>query len=78
MVFAEAEPHRPRRPRWLAITTEELENLVGTPVADDRGSGFVPRPEELEPQLLFEEFAVVRLARPRPFREPACMPAGVN
>lgn len=27
--------------------------------------------------LVFGEFAVARLARLRPFREPACMPAGV-
>jgi hypothetical protein len=38
----------------------------------------VPRAVEPEPQLLFEEFAVARLARPEPFRESACMPAGVS
>lgn len=37
----------------------------------------MPRPAEAEPRLMFEEFALVRLGRPRPFRQPVCMPAGV-
>uniref|UniRef100_UPI002F9173FB hypothetical protein n=1 Tax=Streptomyces cellulosae TaxID=1968 RepID=UPI002F9173FB len=76
--FAEARRYRPLGPRWSRITPEQLEALVGMPVATDRGDGYVPRPEEPEPQLVFGEFAVVRLARPRPFREPACMPSGVG
>ncbi|MGW5782037.1 hypothetical protein [Streptomyces sp. NPDC003863] len=78
VVFAEADRYRPRSPQWSAITPEQLQDLVGTVVATDRGAGYVPRPEEPEPpQLVFEKFAVVRLARPKPFREPECMPAGV-
>lgn len=78
VVFAEAGRYRLRGPRWSVITPGQLQDLVGGPVAADRGAGYVPRPAEPEPQLVFEEFAVVRLARPRPFREPACMPAGVR
>ncbi|MFD9904038.1 hypothetical protein [Streptomyces sp. NPDC059063] len=78
VVFAEAAPYRLRRPRWLSMTTEQLENLIGTAVATDRGTGYVPRPKEPEPQPYFEAFAVVRLARPHPFREPECMPKGVG
>ncbi|MES9520809.1 hypothetical protein [Streptomyces capoamus] len=77
VVFAGADGYRPHRPRWTALTHEELEELVGAEVATDRGTGYVPRPAEPEPRLVFEEFAVVRLGRPRPFREPDCMPAGV-
>ncbi|MER0476777.1 hypothetical protein ABR737_00120 [Streptomyces sp. Edi2] len=77
VVFAEADRYRPRGPRWSVITHELLEDLVGAPVARDRGAGYVPRTAEVEPELVFERFAVARLARPHPFREPACMPAGV-
>ncbi|MFF8994502.1 hypothetical protein ACF09H_32180 [Streptomyces sp. NPDC014983] len=77
VVFAGADGYRPHGPRWTALTHEELEDLVGAEVATDRGAGYVPRPAEPEPRLVFEEFAVVRLGRPRPFREPDCMPAGV-
>ncbi|MGW6202057.1 hypothetical protein ACWF9B_00150 [Streptomyces sp. NPDC055089] len=75
--FAEATPYRPSRPRWSTLTAEQLQSLIGTVAATDRGAGYVPRPEVPEPQLVFEKFAVVRLARPKPFREPACMPTGV-
>ncbi|MFK0142450.1 hypothetical protein [Streptomyces murinus] len=78
VVFAGADGYRPCGPRWTAITHEELQDLAGAPVAADRGDGYVPRPAEVEPQLVFGEFAVARLARPRPFREPGCMPAGVR
>ncbi|MEU9983601.1 hypothetical protein [Streptomyces sp. NPDC050856] len=37
----------------------------------------MPRAAEPEPLLVFAEFAVTRLARPAPFREPVCMPTGV-
>jgi len=77
VVFAGADRYRPQGPRWLAITHKQLQDLVGAPVATDRGTGYTPRPAEVEPQLVFEDFAVVRLARPRPFREPECMPTGV-
>jgi hypothetical protein len=75
--FAGADRYRPHGPRWSAITHEELQDLVGATVATDRGAGYVPRPAEPEPRLVFAEFAVARLARPAPFREPACMPAGL-
>ena len=78
VVFAEADRYQPRGPRWSVITREQLQDLVGTSVATDRGAGYVPRAAEPEPQSVFREFAVARLARPRPFREPACMPAGVH
>ncbi|MGW2272592.1 hypothetical protein [Streptomyces yangpuensis] len=77
VVFAEANRYRLRRPRWSAITQEQLDALVGGAVETGRGAGYVPRLAEPDPQMLFEEFAVTRLARPRPFREPHCMPAGV-
>ncbi|MGW7196210.1 hypothetical protein [Streptomyces chryseus] len=80
VAFTEADRYRPRGPRWSAITHEQLQDLVGAAVATDRGAGHMPRIEEPEPQpqpqLVFEKFAVVRLARPQPFREPTCMPAG--
>ncbi|MEV6680724.1 hypothetical protein AB0N09_28240 [Streptomyces erythrochromogenes] len=75
--FAGADRYRPSGPRWTAITHEQLQDLVGVPVATDRGAGYVPRPAEAEPRLVFSAFAVSRLARPNPFREPQCMPAGV-
>jgi hypothetical protein len=77
VVFTETDRYRPRIPKWSVISHEELQDLVGATVAADRGAGYVPRPAEPEPQLVFAEFAVVGLARPRPFREPVCMPAGV-
>ncbi|MFE2046779.1 hypothetical protein ACFXAZ_38870 [Streptomyces sp. NPDC059477] len=78
VVFAGADGYRPYGPCWKAITHEELRDLVGAEVAAGRGAGYVPRPAEPEPRLVFEEFAVVRLGRPEPFREPGCMPAGVR
>ncbi|MEV6535846.1 hypothetical protein AB0M86_40790 [Streptomyces sp. NPDC051639] len=48
--FAEAEPYQPRTPRWLPITVGQLEELVGARVDQDRGTGYVPRPDEPEPQ----------------------------
>jgi hypothetical protein len=77
VVFAGADRYRPRGPGWSVITYVQLQDLVGAPVATDRGTGYVPRPAEPEQRLVFGEFAVSRLARPRPFREPVCMPAGV-
>ncbi|MFJ6355163.1 hypothetical protein ACIQKB_37610 [Streptomyces sp. NPDC092046] len=77
VAFASADRYRPSGPRWTAITHEQLQDLVGAPVATDRGTGSMPRPAERVPQLAFEEYAVARLARPRPFRERECMPAGV-
>ena len=78
VVFAGADRYRPQGPRWSVITHEQLQDLVGATVATDRGDGYVPLAVEPEPRLVFAEFAVARLARPEPFREPACMPAGVS
>lgn len=77
MLAPSADRYRPRDPRWSVITHEQLQDLVGGPVATDRGAGYPPRAAEPEPQLMFEEFAVARLARPHPFREHACVSAGV-
>ncbi|MFD7705424.1 hypothetical protein [Streptomyces caelestis] len=77
VVFADADRYRPRGPKWSVITHDQLQDLVGTPVATDRGDGYIPRAAEPEPRLVFTEFPVARLARPAPFREPACMPTGV-
>lgn len=77
VVFDGADRYRPRGLRWSVITHEQLQDLVGAPVATDRGAGYVPCPAEPEPRLAFGEFAVARLARPHPFRVPGCMPAGV-
>lgn len=75
--FTETGRYRPRGPRFSTITHERLQDLLGTPIATDRGAGYVPRPTVPEPRLVFGKFAVVGLARPEPFREPQCMPAGV-
>ncbi|MGW2100164.1 hypothetical protein ACWCPX_21105 [Streptomyces olivaceoviridis] len=78
VMFDGGDRYRLRGPKWSVITHEQLQDLVGAQVAKERGAGYVPRAAEPpKPQLLFAEFAVARLARPRPFREPACMPAGV-
>lgn len=66
--------HRlPGMPAWAACCTTScctaalhrlvgwVRSVAGTPVAADRASGYVPRPEEPEDHLVFEEFAVVRL-----------------
>ncbi|MDT0385962.1 hypothetical protein [Streptomyces dubilierae] len=76
VVFAGADRYRPHGPRWSVITDEQLQDLVGATVATDRGTGYMPRAVGPDPRLVFAEFAVARLARPEPFREPACMPAG--
>ncbi|MFE6555655.1 hypothetical protein ACFVHS_45975 [Streptomyces sp. NPDC057746] len=63
VVFADTRPYWLRQPRWATITDEQLEDLVGTPVATDRGASYIPPPAEPEPQLSFEVTAVRRLAR---------------
>ncbi|MEV5177972.1 hypothetical protein AB0L10_44870 [Streptomyces flaveolus] len=77
VVFAGADGYRPHGPHWTTLTHEQLEELVGAKVATDRGASYVPRPAEAEPRPVFEKFAVARLSRPHPFREPGCMPASV-
>ncbi|MFG2304527.1 hypothetical protein [Actinacidiphila glaucinigra] len=78
VIFADVHPYRLRQPGWATITPEQLEDLVGLPVATDRGTGYTPPPADPEPQVSFEVMAVRRLARPRPFREPDCMPSGIR
>ncbi|MGW6796795.1 hypothetical protein [Streptomyces chartreusis] len=75
VTFTEAQPYQVRQPRWRTISTEQLEHLVGGPVAEDRGAGYVPPEPEPEPELRFEAIALWRLARPHPFRE-KCMSGG--
>ncbi|MGW3196727.1 hypothetical protein ACWDBD_19460 [Streptomyces sp. NPDC001118] len=75
--FTQTDRYWPQGPLFTTITHERLQALVGVPVAMDRGTGYVPRPEEAEERRAFEKFAVVRFARPEPFRAQVCMPAGV-
>jgi hypothetical protein len=51
------------------LDTEQLVRLVGGPVAEDRGEGYVPSELAPEPELRFEAIGLWRMARPRPFRE---------
>lgn len=76
--FTGVDGYRSRGAGWSAISAEQLQVMVGVPVAADRGTGHVPRAPEPLPELVFGPFWVVRLARPRPFREPRCMPSGVG
>ncbi|MFD9114841.1 hypothetical protein [Streptomyces bottropensis] len=75
VTFGEAEPHEVRNPRWSTISAEQVTHLVGGPVAEDRGEGYMPPAPEAEPELRFEAMALWRLARPRPFRE-ECLSGG--
>ncbi|MFM9452501.1 hypothetical protein [Streptomyces europaeiscabiei] len=52
VVFAEADRYRPRGPKWSVITHEQLQDLVGAPVATDRGADYVPHAAEPEPRLV--------------------------
>jgi hypothetical protein len=60
-------------PSWVPITDENLAELVGTPVALDRGQGVEP-PSEPISRVRYDTRWVVTLPRPQPFREPDCMP----
>ncbi|MET8012831.1 hypothetical protein ABZU86_13705 [Streptomyces sp. NPDC005271] len=75
VTFGENEPYQVRHPSWCTISAEQIVHLVGGPVAEDRGKGYVPPEPEPEPDLRFEAMALWRLARPRPFRE-ECMSGG--
>ncbi|MFJ9893457.1 hypothetical protein ACIQPR_08995 [Streptomyces sp. NPDC091280] len=55
-------------PLWSTISAEQVAHLVGGPVAEDRGEGYVPPEPEAEPELLFEAIELSRLAQARPFR----------
>lgn len=63
-------------PRWLPISGEILQDLVGQPVDTSRGDGYVPR--ELEPveELIYATAWVIWFPRTHPFRKPKCMPTG--
>ncbi|MFD4535653.1 hypothetical protein ACFWNL_18435 [Kitasatospora sp. NPDC058397] len=74
VTFGEAEPYRLRKPRWRAISPSQLAELVGGPVAEDRGEGYMPRELPPGPESRFEVFAVRQLGQPSPFRAPGCMP----
>jgi len=66
-------------PRWLGMNLAQVEQLVGGPVDTGRGSGFVPRPPDPEDEdgtYYYRTAWVASLPRPRPFREPGCMPVG--
>ncbi|MFH9967832.1 hypothetical protein ACH4PR_41845 [Streptomyces mirabilis] len=72
VTFGETEQYQLHQPDWCTISTEQIVHLVGGPVAEDRGEGYVPPEPEAEPELRFEAIELQRLAQPRPFRE-ECM-----
>lgn len=71
-----AGPYTVASPRWSSITDELLEELVGQPVDLSRGDGYVPREPEPVEELHYATAWVIRLPRPRPFRQSGCMPSG--
>lgn len=75
VTFDETEPYQVHRPRWRTISAEQIVRLVGGPVAEDRGEGYVPPEPAPEPELRFEAIGLWRMARPRPFRE-ECLSGG--
>ncbi|MFD8597650.1 hypothetical protein ACFV1L_21870 [Kitasatospora sp. NPDC059646] len=76
VTFGRAERFELGSPGWRRISAEQVAELVGGPVAEDRGEGYVPWEPLPEPRSVFEVLAVRRLADPKPFREPGCMPVG--
>ncbi|MER6399319.1 hypothetical protein ABT263_25225 [Kitasatospora sp. NPDC001603] len=75
VTFERAEPYRVGAPRWRTITPSQLAELVGTPVAEDRGEGYVPRELPPVPELRFRVMNVADLGIPHPFRV-QCMTTG--
>lgn len=73
VTFGENEQYQVHQPHWCAISTEQIVHLVGGPVAEDRGEGYVPPEPEAEPELRFEAIELRRLAQASPFRE-ECTP----
>jgi hypothetical protein len=68
----------PAEPRWRGpFTDEEMAQLVGRPVAGDRGPQtalqYAP-----EPQMFFTPAWVIRLPRPGPGADRGCRPAGIS
>lgn len=74
----DAEPYavHPKAASTYRLTLEDIHRLVGTDVAPDRGSGYVPRPPEPHVPDRFTVVWVALFPRPDPFREDDCMPAG--
>lgn len=75
VTFGESEQYQVHQPHWCTISTEQIVHLVGGPVAEDRGEGYLPPEPEAEPELRFEAIELRRLAQPLPFRE-ECMSGG--
>jgi hypothetical protein len=69
VTFGESEQYQVHQPRWCTISTEQIVHLVGGPVAEDRGEGYVPPEPEEEPEQRFEVIELRRLAQSHPFRE---------
>ncbi|WP_204008461.1 hypothetical protein [Virgisporangium aurantiacum] len=58
------------------LNVDEMSQLVGGPVDSTRGAGYIRREREEDPTYRFVPMSVLWLARPRPFREKACMATG--
>jgi hypothetical protein len=76
--FAVAGEHELSNPAWFTLSPDELAHLVGAPVDEDRGEGYIPRPPEPEEELQYKVIWAARLPRPAPFRAPGCMPSGIS
>jgi hypothetical protein len=76
VTFTASSPFRVSGPGWSSISAAQLGELVGGPVEEGRGSGYVAPEPEPGPEVRFEVMAVSRLAKPLPFRTD-CMSAGL-
>ncbi|MEH1057355.1 hypothetical protein V6U89_19385 [Micromonospora sp. CPCC 206171] len=65
-------------PEWHIIEDDDIDILVAQPVDRSRGTGYLPPEPEPEAQPRYARYWVALLPRPRPFREPGCMPTGVR
>jgi hypothetical protein len=68
VTFDRSEPYQVHSPHWYTISAEQIVRLVGGPVAEDRGEGYVLPEPVPEPEERFETIALWRLGRPHPFR----------
>ena len=59
---------------WTWITVPEVTALLGTTPDTGRGTGFRPRPAEPVFRPVYQVEWVLRIPRPVPFRNRACMP----
>ncbi|WP_217179857.1 hypothetical protein [Streptomyces sp. AC495_CC817] len=75
VTFTVAGHHQLTGPRWHQLTAAQVEHLLGQPADGSRGDGYQPPPAEPEEIPVYEITPVADLPRPRPFREPHCMPA---